>query len=83
MPGHQAEGGFGVQDQAGRVLAAPLVLSGQLGAARAVAVLDMDSSCRHLGEAYHKVIRVDATQTDRSIEKLMNRAWARRGTPLR
>jgi hypothetical protein len=43
----------------------------------------VDSFGSHLGEAYRKVIRVDATQADRSIEGLMNRAWTRRGTALR
>lgn len=43
----------------------------------------VDSFGTHLGEAYRKVIRVDAAQADRGIERLMNRAWARRGTPLR
>jgi hypothetical protein len=43
----------------------------------------VDSFGGHLGEAYRKVIRVDAAQADRGIEALMNRAWARRGKPLR
>jgi hypothetical protein len=36
-----------------------------------------------LGEAYRNVIRVDDVQADRAVEALMNRAWEKRGTPLR
>jgi len=42
-----------------------------------------DSFGTHLGQAYRDVIRVDAAHADCGIESLMNRAWARRGTPLR
>ncbi len=43
----------------------------------------IDSFGSDLGEAYRKVIRVDAAQADRGIDALLDRAWARRGTPLR
>lgn len=36
-----------------------------------------------LGDAYRKVVRIDAPQADRAIEALMNRAWEKRATRLR
>jgi hypothetical protein len=35
------------------------------------------------GDAYRKVIRVDAAQADRAVEALMARAWEKRATPVR
>ncbi|MFI2666765.1 hypothetical protein [Micromonospora carbonacea] len=43
----------------------------------------VDSFSSELGEAYRSVIRVDDAQADEAIEALMNRAWEKRGTPLR
>ncbi|MEJ3741749.1 hypothetical protein WEI85_00405 [Actinomycetes bacterium KLBMP 9797] len=43
----------------------------------------VDSLSKKLGEAYRRVIRVDDARADRAIEALMNRAWEKRGTPLR
>ncbi|HEX3650938.1 MAG TPA: hypothetical protein VHV49_21135 [Pseudonocardiaceae bacterium] len=43
----------------------------------------VDSFGSHLGDAYRKVIRIDDAQADRAVEALMNRAWEKRGTPLR
>ncbi|MET8312017.1 hypothetical protein [Micromonospora sp. NPDC005173] len=43
----------------------------------------VDSFSSQLGEAYRKVIRVDDAGADRAIDALMNRAWEKRGTPLR
>ncbi|MEH1055904.1 hypothetical protein V6U89_11910 [Micromonospora sp. CPCC 206171] len=43
----------------------------------------VDSFSSELGEAYRRVIRVDDARADKAIEALMNRAWEKRGTPLR
>jgi hypothetical protein len=43
----------------------------------------VDRSSGQLGEAYRKVTRVDDAQADRAIEMFLNRAWEKRGTPLR
>jgi hypothetical protein len=40
----------------------------------------VDSIGSHLGDAYRQVTRVDATQADRAVEALMNRAWEKRDT---
>jgi hypothetical protein len=43
----------------------------------------VDSFGSHLGDAYRKVIRVDAAQADRAVEAFMARAWEKRATPVR